>query len=219
MFPKPPNKYSINTFTKYYEQIIVGDYFHFPSVSENSNLTIRKATQVSKAAGIWNLFRRFLKDGAKFLSKPISNLYNLSITSEKFPDSCKVAILKQLYKNGSLCQPCNCRPIYLLPLISKVIEKVIHDQASTFLNLKHLLYTYQSGFQKEHTTNFCLSFFNDKILKDFDKAMMTGMILIDLQMVFDTIDLAVLLQKSYAIGFSKHPVNWFNFYLSKRQII
>ena len=97
----------------------------------------------------------------------------------------------------------------MLPLISKVIEKVIHDQTSTFLNSKNLLHTYQPGFQKKHSTDFCLSYLNDKILKDFDKAMMTDVILIDLQKAFDTVDHDVLLQILYDIGFSKHAVNWF----------
>ena len=101
MLPKPDNKYSINSVVKYYEHMILGDYFHLASVSENSILTILKATQVSKAAGIDNLSGRFLKDGAKVLSKPISELCNLSITSEKFPDPCKVIKLKPLCKNGS----------------------------------------------------------------------------------------------------------------------
>ena len=76
------------------------------------------------------------------LAKPISDLCNLSINSEKFPDLCKVANLKPLHKKGSLTQPCNCRPISLLPLIPKVIEKVIYAQTSTFPNSKNLLYTY-----------------------------------------------------------------------------
>ena len=74
------------------------------------------------------------------------------------------------------------------PLISKVIEKVIHDQTSVFLNSRNLLYNYQSGFCKNRSTDFCLSFLNDKILMGFDQGLMTGMILIDLQKVFDTID-------------------------------
>ena len=129
--------------------MIQGDHFNLASVSENSILTILKATKVSKAAGLDNLSGRFLKDEAKFLSKPISDLCNLSITSEKFPESCKVTKLKPLYKKGSLTLPCNYRPISLLRLMSKVIEKVIQEQASTFLNSRNLLYTYESGFQKK----------------------------------------------------------------------
>ena len=96
MLPKPTNKCSINSVIKYYEHMILGDYFHLASVSENSILTILKATQVSKAAGINNLSGCFVKDGAKVLSKTISDLCNLLITSEKFPAPCKVAKLKPL---------------------------------------------------------------------------------------------------------------------------
>ena len=72
---------------------------------------------------------------------------------------------------------------------------------------RNLLYYYQSGFGKNHSTDFCLSFLNDKILKGFDQGMISGMILIDLQKAFDTIHHNILLQKWYAIGFSKHSVN------------
>ena len=89
MLPKPTNKYSFNTVIKYYEHMILGAYFHKGSVSENPILAILKATQVSKAAGIDNL------------SGPISDLCNLSITSEKFPNIYKVAKHKPLYKKGS----------------------------------------------------------------------------------------------------------------------
>ena len=94
MLVKPSNKYFINTVIKYYEHMILGDYFHLAPVLENWFLTILKATQVSKAAGIDNLPGRSLKDGAKVLCI-------LSITSEKFPDICKIAKLKPLYKKGS----------------------------------------------------------------------------------------------------------------------
>ena len=68
----------------------------------------------------------FSKDGAKFLSKPISNLFNISITSENLPDSCKVVKLKPLYKERFLTQPYNYRPTSLLPLISKVIDRIMN---------------------------------------------------------------------------------------------
>ena len=78
---KPTNKYSINSVIKYYEHMILADYFHLVYVSKNSILTILKVTEVVKVAGIDDLSGRFLKDGAKVLSKPISDLCNLSITS------------------------------------------------------------------------------------------------------------------------------------------
>ena len=140
-------------------------------VSESPVLTILKATKVSKATGLDNWSGCFLKDEAKLLFKPITDLCNLSITSEKSPDSYIVAILKPLHKKGFLTLPCNYRPISLLTIIYKVTEKVVHEQASTFLNSRNLLYNYQSGFRKKHSTDLRLSYSNDK----------TGIILIDLK--------------------------------------
>ena len=77
--------------------MIQGNPFNLVSVFENSILNILQATQVSKAAGLNNLSGHFLKDG--------ENLCNLSIISEKFPDSCRVVKPKPLHKEGSLTQP------------------------------------------------------------------------------------------------------------------
>ena len=217
--PKPPNKFTLNSVFQHYKGIIQSDSFNLATVSENTILTILKNTKVSKATGLDNLSGRFLRDGAKVLTKPITDICNLSITSGKFPDSCKLAKLKPIYKKGSLTEASNYRPISLLPLISKVIEKVIHDQTSAFLNSRNLLYNYQSGFRKKHSTDFCFSFLNDKILKAFDQGLVTGMILIDLQKAFDTIDHDILLQKLYATSFSKHSVNWFRSYLTNRTFL
>ena len=82
-------------------------HFNLASVSENSILSILKAIRDSKAADLDSLSWRFLKDGAKFLAKPISDSCNLSINSEKFSDLCKVGKLNPLYKKRSLTQPCH----------------------------------------------------------------------------------------------------------------
>ena len=57
-------------------------------------------------------------------------------------------------------------------------------------------------------------FLHNKILKGFDKGLMTGMILVDFQKAFDTIDHDKLLKKLNAIGFSNHTIGWFKSYLS-----
>ena len=64
--------------------MIQGDLFNLAFVSENSILTILRATPISKAAGQDNLSGCVLKDGVKFFAKPISDLCNPSITSESF---------------------------------------------------------------------------------------------------------------------------------------
>ena len=76
------------------------------------------------------------------------------------------------------------------------------------------LYKYQSGFRTKHLTDLCLSYLNDKILKGFDNSLLTGMVLMDLQKAFDTIDHNILLEKLKAIGFCDDTVNCFHSYLT-----
>ena len=104
--------------------MIQGSHFNLASVSRNSILTNLKSAQVSKAAGLDSLSGCFLKYWAKFLAKPVFDSWNLSINSEKLPDSCKVAKLMPFYKKDSLTLSCNYRPISLLPLIPKVMKKL-----------------------------------------------------------------------------------------------
>ena len=85
-----------------------------------------------------------------------------------------------------------------------------------FLSQNNVLYRFQSGFRKNHSTGSCLAFLNDKILKGFDSGLYTGMILIDLQKAYDTINHNILLEKMYLMGFSEQAIGWFKSYLSNR---
>ena len=92
----------------------------------------------------------------------------------------KIAKLKPMFKKGSKTAPKNYRPISLLPLVSKIIEKVIRDQTQSFLDKNDIIYRYQSGFRKFFSTDSCLSYLNNKIATGFESGLYTGMILIDL---------------------------------------
>ena len=92
----------------------------------------------------------------------------------------------------------------------------MHDQLQQFLEDNNILYKYQSGFRKNHSTNTCLSHLSNKILQGFDEGMVTGMILIDLQKAFDTIDHSILLKKMECMDFSVNTIAWFRSYLTNR---
>ena len=135
----------------------------------------------------------------------------------KFPSAAfKLAKVKPIFKKGRKTIVSNYRPISLLPILSKVIEKVVHEQTTKFLNDNNIFYKYQSGFRNNHSTDLFPSFFNDKILKGFDSKVYTGMILIDLQKTFDTINHKILLYKPLPIGFSKNTISWYESYLAER---
>ena len=81
-----------------------------------------------------------MRDGAEVLALPLKNLINLSIKLSTFPEECKIAKLKPIFKNGARADPKNYRLISFLPLISKLIEKSIHFQIEDHLNRKKLIY-------------------------------------------------------------------------------
>ena len=82
-----------------------------------------------------------------------------------------------------------------------------------------ILYRYQSGFRKHYSTDTCLSYLPDKVRTGFEKGSLTGMVLIDLQKAFDTIDHGILLDKMNCLGFFKSTVASFNSYLTHRSFI
>ena len=137
----------------------------------------------------------------QFLATTVTKICNLSIKSGIFPDPCKLAKLKPIFKKGSRMDLSNYRPFSLLPLISKIFENIVHDQMINYLAQYNILYKYQTGFRAKHSTDLCLSYLNDKVLKSFNNGLFTGVILIDLQKAFDTIDHNILLEKLKAIGF------------------
>ena len=86
--PKSSSKFTLDTVIQHYKGIIQSDSFSLAIVSENTTLAVFKSTKVTKAAGLEDLSGRFLKDGAKVLAEPITDLCNLSISQGKCLDSC-----------------------------------------------------------------------------------------------------------------------------------
>ena len=216
--PLPSGKFGISSVRAYYNNLISPNKeFELNQTTEEIIESILESLNIDKAAGIDNISCKFLKDGLDILKRPICDICNLSIKLAKFPSQCKIAKVKPLFKKGSKTDPKNYRPISLLPIISKIIEKVIHDQTQNFLESSNILCRYQSGFRKNYSTDLCLSYLCDKVSKGFDSGLVTGMILIDLQKAFDTINHEILLDKMQCIGFSKKTINWFKSYLFLRQ--
>ena len=111
----------------------------FEKISSLSILKILKEFKTNKATEVDNLAGWFLKDGSDILCTPVAKICNLSIKLASFPDKWKVAKINPLYKKGLKTDPKNFRPTSLLPLISKIIERIIHDQTMNFLSDNNVL--------------------------------------------------------------------------------
>ena len=123
--PKSPNRYAMKFVSDYYEKLSLYENFKLDSITEGCLFNILKNAEVTKALGIDQISGKFLKDGAQILAKPISELCNLSMALGSFPDACKIAKVKPLFKKGSKTDPSNYRPISLLPLLLKSLKELL----------------------------------------------------------------------------------------------
>ena len=116
---------------------LVGTSFSFQPTTKSSVLEHLEDINPSKSAGIDNLAGKFLKEGAPVLPFLVTDLCNLFMFLSSFPDDCKIAKQKPFCNKDSKTMLNNYRPISLLLLISKIIEKIIHNQTQrVFRQLK-----------------------------------------------------------------------------------
>ena len=129
------------------------------------------------------------------------------MSSGIYPAQWKNAKIVPVYKSGSVSELDNYRPISILPAISKIAERLVHDQLATFLEDSSLLSPTQFGFRYNQET----------IRKEMDRGKLTGAVFIDFRKAFDTVDYAVLIKKMEMLGVRGVQLKWFTDYLSNRQ--
>jgi hypothetical protein len=107
-----------------------------------------------------------------------------------------------VFKNkGSRNDVSNYRPIAILPLASKILERHVKNHLMNFLNKYNLLYLLQSDFRLNHSCQTTLTFMIDRCLKAVDKGELIGAVFLDLAKAFDLLDHELLLQKLQNINF------------------
>ena len=156
---------------------------------------------------------RLLKDSGDIVVKPVTFIINTSLRTAKVPCDWKSAVIP-LFKKGKADEMDSYRPISILPVLSKVVEQVVHIQMYGYLQQNKILSPYQCGFRKCHSTEFAALSFSDNIRRNMDQGQLTGAVFIDLCKAFDTVDHTVLLDKLSNLGIVDKEHGWFTDYLS-----
>ena len=164
-------------------------------VSEEKVLHILTSLNSCKATGLDGLPAKFIIDSAESIVGPLAYIVNLSIWSGVFPDDRKRAKIVPIYKKKAKTEPGNYRPVSVLSVISKVLERIICEQLTDYIEKHDYLYELQSGFCSFYSTDSCLIHLSDHILKNQDKGQYTGMVILDLQKAFDTVNHKILISK------------------------
>ena len=172
-------------------------------------LSVIKELKNNKSTGPSSIPSKFLKLFQTALSKPISFIANLSFSSGTFLNNLKIANVIPIFKkdNHTICN--NYHPISLLSNISKIIEKLIHNRLTMFLNKNNVLYERQFGFRPNHSTTHALLEITEKIKQACNSEKYACGVFLDLQKAFDTVNHDILLKKLNHYGIRRIANNWF----------
>ncbi len=116
----------------------------------------------------------------------IYTIYIIYIGILVFPSDMKIVKIIPLFKKGNRCDPGNYCPISILSVASKILERIANNQMNEYLTKSSLIYVFQSGFRKSHSTDTSLLYLTDFIRRQIDEGKMCGMVLLDLQKAFDS---------------------------------
>ena len=164
--------------------------------------------------GISNTLLKTIKND---ISQSLTIIINQMLTTGIFPDAFKLSKVIPLFKKGDSSLLVNYRPISLLPTISKVFGRVIHDQMYEYFNQFNLLAEQQYGFRKQHSTEYAAIKLIDHVSKEMEAGKTPTSVYIDLSKAFDTLTFEVLLYKLKYYGVTDTAFDLLKSYLTNRK--
>jgi retron-type reverse transcriptase len=147
---------------------------------------------------------------------PIVHIINLSLNQGVFPELMKLSKVIPIFKSGSRHLTKNYRPISLLPVFSKILERIMFNRLYKFLTKGKVLVNNQYGFRRFHSTEQAILDFQNCIIDHLIKKETPIAIFLDLTKAFDTIDHKLLISKLEHYGIRGCALSWFISYLENR---
>ena len=169
----------------------------------------------SKSHGNDELDARSLKLAAGSLINPLTFLINQSIKNSTFANQWKVARLIPLHKGKGMSKmnPDNFRPIALLPVVSKLVERAVQSQLLDYMNTSGQLNRNHHAYCSNFSTTIAMTQLMARIYTATDRNLITT---IDESAAFDVVRHDILIDKMKLYNFSDNSTEWFKSYLSRR---
>jgi len=197
-----------------------------PDLKETCSMFVRPSTLSEivnvmsnlkdSSAGSDRLKPKVIREVRHEIAKPVLHLVNLSLSKGIFPDLLKEAVVTPIYKKGAKDLMSNYRPVSILKVFAKIIEKVMYSRLSDYVNAANILYDRQFGFRSGHSTEMAVAEITSTIYRELNERRCVMAINMDLSKAFDTINHEILLQKLDKCGIGGLAYSWIRSYLSNR---
>jgi hypothetical protein len=169
--------------------------FKFKNITTAELVSVLKKVKASKAPGLDKISSKLLKAAGDSIIESLMYLFNLVLNTGIFPDDMKLAKVTPIYKSGERTNCGNYRPISIILVVAKILEKIIYNQIFDFLKQNSILVIQQSGFRPLHSTENTLLRSANQCLINMDKGLINGFLFLDLKKAYDTVDHKILISK------------------------
>ena len=184
-------------------------------MTEEETLQMIETLPHGKATGPDDISVKVLKLAVPAFCHPLTKFFNLSLQNGYFPRKGKIARVTPLYKNGTRDNKNNYRPISVLSMLSKLLEKHVAQAYMKYLEQNGLLYHLQSAFREGYFTETALIKITDQILFNLDSDEVTALIFVNFKKAFDVVDHELLHKKLELYRVGDVALSWFGSYLSE----
>ena len=211
----------INTFMghpsilKIKEMVIISEKFEFKNMTPEEVEKEIRQLDPKKACVENDLPTKVLVSTNDIVSHHLSHIYNRSQNDQKYPISLKVADVTPIHKSKEKFLVKNYRPVSLIPIVSKLFERNMFDQISSYI--ERFLSPYLFGYRKHHSTEQCLIIMIETWKQSLNNKGAAGAILTDLSKAFDCLNHDLLIAKLEAYGFGKAALKFIYDYLKDRK--
>jgi len=185
-------------------------------VTETEVEQVIKGLKNNSSPGFDEILTSLVKQCLCHFIKPLVHIYKVFLQTSIFPDMMKKAKIKPLFKKGDRQDINNYRPISILSVFSKPLEKLMHNRLLLSLKRYNILTSKQHGFMESKSTEIASHSFIQSVQEALDRHLHAVSIFLDTSKAYDVINHNRLLDKLDSYGIRGSVNNWFQSYLTNR---
>lgn len=190
--------------------------FEFREINSHTIIKAFKDLKLKETEDLWGMSVKFCKSIIHDIAPYLAEIFNSCVREGVFPDLMKLSKIVPLFKAGEKQDPGNFRPVSILPVLSKIFEKILLNQMLSHFNTHSLLHNQQYGFTKGRSTTDAGESLLRHIYSAWNESQDAIGVFCDLSKAFDCVHHETLISKLNHYGVRDNALKLLKSYLSNR---